>query len=518
MARKPLGSFGMEMECLVASRPAAAAPVNIPDRFRNSPGRPVLVPEDEEDIFAIQAHIRTTIRAAVEGHVGDRVVSLDQNIEQDPDLWHLRNYRDWVVDRDYSVEMPNDIRKEPHVARYNWLDIEIKSPALWATEKSFAEVHRVLSAVAQTYMMFAPPSAGLHVHIGRGADYIPADHLRRIGAFLYAADPILAEMHPEHRRAWHIYYQSNRNYSVLAHGISKESVGTYIHREDVEVEPDTPGHRPDPEVESRRDLERPDFECLFRRGDLQGYVLNHDGFRSTDHPYMVREGQPRLPGAQVLRPIDIPVAARELFSTVNAPTVSLLMQARTFHNMAYNFTGYDAIRYKKMVLTPDGLPSKLYQQKRTIEFRQPAGTVDPDEILAHIKICLRLIDYASTTPLDDIWKLILDLTQAEVHGDWYDVFDLLSELDLLEEAQVIQKQMAKDRGVDIPEDASITIIRQASSRRPLSRLLSLIPVRWPHRQRGPRHRPSTWVTVANSLTPGMTSEMASQGIPWFLIM
>ncbi|KAH9905146.1 hypothetical protein F4778DRAFT_802634 [Xylariomycetidae sp. FL2044] len=46
-------------------------------------------------------------------------------------------------------------------------------------------------------------NSGLHVHVGRGRNRFSAVDLRRIAAFLYAADSTLVQMHPEHRARSH---------------------------------------------------------------------------------------------------------------------------------------------------------------------------------------------------------------------------------------------------------------------------------------------------------------------------
>ncbi|KAI1087059.1 hypothetical protein F5B19DRAFT_476860 [Rostrohypoxylon terebratum] len=116
--------------------------------------------------------------------------------------------------------------------------------------------------------------------------------------------------------------------------------------------------------------------------------------------------------------------------------------------LAYNFNAYQH-RFYRRVLMIENRPDPERQPKRTIEFRQAAGTVDPEEIVAHAKIVVRLCEYASVTTTEELWKTIGDLAVGEAHNDWYDVFDFLVDLNLEAEARVIERHMAKERGIEI---------------------------------------------------------------------
>ncbi|KAI1377907.1 hypothetical protein F4677DRAFT_458635 [Hypoxylon crocopeplum] len=334
--------------------------------------------------------------------------------------WHLSNYTDWVVDRDMSVAMPRDLKRQEHYSSYSWRDIEVKAPALWATEKSFEEVHRVVTALARTFWILTPEQTGLHIHYGRGKDWIPFNDLRRIGTFLFAADPILCQLHPAHRRNENPFCYSNRNYSGIAHGMPPRAASAHIGVMNEESPEEVPAPRPNPVSTSRPELQRGSaFTSIFRRGELGGYIFDPAEYQLSRHDWI--KDIDLLPGDASDRPIEIPVAARGLLRTLNAQTLSYIMEHESYERMAYNFAAYNQRDYRVLHVSLQGTPDMDGQPKRTIEFRQPAGTMNADEVVAHTKIAIRLCEYASQVPLDDLWKMILDFTQAEQHGDWYDV-------------------------------------------------------------------------------------------------
>ncbi|KAI8964155.1 putative amidoligase enzyme-domain-containing protein [Daldinia sp. FL1419] len=444
-------SFGVEVELVIAIK--ADNSNTIPGMFRSSKGRPIEPEMDTPIPELIFQKVQKVMDNAAKGHEGHRVIT-DEKELLSGDGNHLKDYIGWVVDRDYSVIQDNNLG--PEMDSYLWMDLEIKSPALFATEESFQEVQHVITALNDNFWIYAPRSAGLHVHYGRGKDWIPIRHLRRIAAFLFAADPILTQMHPPNRRGWeYSFCPSNRLYSILAHGLTKDQVskrlGFYRDDGDYEEGPDTSQSGTVP-VSEPPQPNSPRFTPVFQRGAIKGYELN---------PHYYADGgciwaRDYLPERVKGEPLDIMVAARELLSAPNAAVISLWMRHNALGRSAYNFEAYekqepdeDGVNEVELLRTNTYI---LSGPKRTIEFRQAAGTVQPDEVVAHARIAVGLCEYASKVDINTLWKMIMDLSQAETQPEWYDIFDLLFEIGLVNEAKVIQRRVADREGIFILDE------------------------------------------------------------------
>ena len=94
---------------------------------------------------------------------------------------------------------------------------------------------------------------------------------------------------------------------------------------------------------------------------------------------------------------------------------------------------------------PPGRPAYSFNQleyedvsKKTIEFRQAAGTIDPAEVVSRARIAVRLCEFAANITPQQLHKMINDFIVAEKDPKWFDVYDLFIELDLRPEARVVQ--------------------------------------------------------------------------------
>ncbi|KAI6080780.1 hypothetical protein F4821DRAFT_273606 [Hypoxylon rubiginosum] len=327
-----------------------------------------------------------------------------------------------------------------------WHDVEITSPAFFATENSYDEIRRVVNALNEKWWLYAPKAAGLHVHYGRGSDWIPFEHIRKMSALLYAADPIIAQMHPEHRRRCD-FSQSNRLYSALAYGVSpvlaeRKYRGEYDGQVGQEAEPIYPDNLDSRLPEGRPTRTRaPTFPTVFKRGSLKSYEFDQGTFDGTGR-FGLRniQAEDLVPNPDRSKPLKIPVGLLQILACDKAPQVAILQQNFRNNRSAYSFDAY----------------GRLYRTarpaKRTVEFRQAPGTVDPDEIIAQCKICVGLGDFAGSTDTTELFKLIQDLISADGNPSWYDVFDLLFELDLVEEARIIQRRVARDNDIEIIDE------------------------------------------------------------------
>ncbi|KAJ2984970.1 hypothetical protein NUW58_g5785 [Xylaria curta] len=455
-------SIGVELEFLLCVADHDQR-ISVPAIFENSKGAPVFAEPNQprSSAFARElayVRIRATIANAVAQHRGTRVVQAGEAISSDPDGIHLQNHQEWNVGRDGSLFFNRREWPGRNLNDYSWVGIEICSPALWATKESFDEIRAVVEALKNEFWILTPESAGMHWHYGNGKEYIPFHKLRRIAALLLAVDPLIAQLHPEHRRN-NTYCLSNRLYSLVAHGRPAAAIAREIGAEYVEAAPEFPDVRDRPNPVPRRSRRRTnDLIVPFKRGELTGYEFDLDTFVTSD----LLHGESNIRQDNDRRPLEIPFAVREILRSTNAPTVAHLMRyGPDFDDRpAYSFLSYTAPNYKRMITRNDG-SNQQYQRKRTIEFRQMASTMEPDEVVAHGRVIVRLCEFAAQIGIEELWEVVMDCAIAEVHRDWFDVFDLLAELRLVAEAKVLQYPVARFRGERvsdrIPDDDDVEI-------------------------------------------------------------
>ncbi|KAI1742450.1 hypothetical protein F4680DRAFT_463907 [Xylaria scruposa] len=446
-------SVGVELEFLVAIAEADQE-LNVPEMLENSIGVPIVLPPGVRNYSARANDIarrrgEETIANAIANCPGTRVVQSEEETISNPEAIHLRYHIEWSCGSDSSVSLPPDLQRQRYMNEYRWYAVEIASPALWPTAESWASIREVVQAFKDEYWIITPPSAGMHFHYGNGIDYIPFFKLRRMAALLVAVDPIMVQLHPNHRKVDE-YCLSNRLYSRIAHGTSAAATSRELGAEYVEAEPEFPGVRRQPKPVARPFRRRtPNLIVPFKRGQLEGYSLdkmfNHYWRDSTyDYDGINDPDQ---------RPLEIPLAVREILRCTNSVTVAELMRYSPLpmDRPAYSFLAYTLLNYKQM-LTTNGIVDVDYQRKRTVEFRQYASEMDPDCVVAHGKVVVRLCEIAADMDLEELWQVALDCDVAEVNGNWYDVFDLLADFGLEEEAKVIQYSVARFRGETVPDN------------------------------------------------------------------
>ncbi|KAI1651791.1 putative amidoligase enzyme-domain-containing protein [Daldinia loculata] len=201
-------SFGIELEFLVAYLPNDAPDPNETEAHLLPP----LLRVDTSNYKAtteIRESIRATLRAngVPVSETGTGFVSFTGET-RDESAYRLRGKNKWNVALDGSLG-------ETFMDNYKWQAIEIQSPALWATDESFKEIEYVTNVLTYNYRLRVNPTCGFHVHIGNGSDFFTGESIRRLGMFLWAADPTISRLHPPWRRV-HSYSASVRYHSRLA--------------------------------------------------------------------------------------------------------------------------------------------------------------------------------------------------------------------------------------------------------------------------------------------------------------
>ncbi|KAI0012176.1 putative amidoligase enzyme-domain-containing protein [Xylariaceae sp. FL0662B] len=196
-------SIGIELEFLVAHLRTGQSD---PDE-NQADHLPPLLRIDEAGEWraeAVMAHIRDTLVA-----YGIPVnMPNPEEPEDDSTPERIRRIGKWDVTLDVTV-------KPDIVSDYHFTGVEVRSPAMWARQESWREIWYVVNLLKSQYRLEVNASCGFHVHVGNGRDFFTADAIKRVGAFLFAADPMLSRLHAPWRRV-HTYSLSIRYESKLA--------------------------------------------------------------------------------------------------------------------------------------------------------------------------------------------------------------------------------------------------------------------------------------------------------------
>ncbi|KAF3770622.1 hypothetical protein M406DRAFT_67010 [Cryphonectria parasitica EP155] len=406
----------------------------VPNEPEPDPGMSPPPPADDE-IFLDSNERSCGVKAAYE-HVQKTLDRLGLNqgtptcIFYPNELEEFHMFSKWWADSDDSICLPGDLDISLPYKGVGWIAVEVTSPALWSDNpQSFEEVRKVCNALKNEYWTMTTPTCGLHFHIGRGFDWMNARDLRRIAALLFAADPILSQLHPEHRLG-NRHCPSIRDFSCVATGLTQFEARRRLDKQ-------LPSWASSVETESEQFITAQsscpststssfDENRIIPRGALNGY--------SSKDPIEIISW---TPGTAVFRnpsishPTTIGCAA-EILSATRAGVVQRLLSGHMLTGrLAYHFGHFDESLYAEPAT------------QRTIEFRQCAATLDSDEVVAFARLWVALCERASDGPLSLTCQAIQKCSDAEVRRKRglaadFDVFDLLAMLGLSNEAQALQ--------------------------------------------------------------------------------
>lgn len=422
-------SFGVELEFLVAVQLETEQYFTQEGNETGRPGQPVFIPESQCTYDGVDLCCYKTIQSTIEQHLGmvnptTRVLPPGQPATDDYES--LEGYSKWTVKPDYSIMLPENHGILGKFRGYHWVCVEVTSPALWATPDSFEEVKRVCEILRMNFLTLITDSCGLHIHWGCGSGWVPVHHLRKAAALLLACDPLLAQLHPESRKD-NYHCLSNRYFSEVAQStLTAEQVNDSIDEKALEsLAFDQCGSRGTKYAGSS-----PIFSRRIATGSLEGYP-----FRPDRIPVSVEKFHTSLRVPQ-----SIPNAARQLLICSLPEAVGRLMHSSSkisARKLAFNFRNYIPGFYGESDV------------KRTIEFRQCAGTLNGEEVIAFAKLFIGLCEFAGKATINDLWHLILKCAEAEVGAaEWPnvtgdDVFDILIETGLAQEAEALQTVILK---------------------------------------------------------------------------
>ncbi|KAI1441104.1 putative amidoligase enzyme-domain-containing protein [Annulohypoxylon stygium] len=395
-------------------------------------------------------------------------------------------YTKWIIKRDASIIHPD--------GGYKWYGMEIISPVERASPEAFGLVRYVLNVIKSKYRTTANQTCAFHVHVGDGLELMSLDHTRRVAGLLWAADPLLACVHPPHRRN-NYYCQSIRERSNLAHGrkaaekdqweLNLGCCNVYIggemrvgespiswrekhHKKGHLIaygktrkeghfepfcmkDPDDYSKFNDDDVLPLQQFRIVSDETLQIDTRVERYVVSKDKWDAIpDTPYVstLDRKTPRFE-YPTYDPIDKnggftslqPKAAKDigvfagiipLYSGLTSCAIEWLLRAGDRPN--YSFSPYSCFIIEDRETRPG-----------TIEFREAAGTVDGEWAETWARICVGLTQFAIHAPVEEYLSVLININRAACGGAPYDVLDLLDEAGLFAEAVVVEKRLLKNK-------------------------------------------------------------------------
>lgn len=215
----------------------------------------------------------------------------------------------WIVTEDSTIKPPP---QDFGMFKYTFVPVEVQSPPYLMSEGSLREVQRCCHLITRTYRTSSLESSGLHVHVGNSTQGFPLQTVQNLMAILFAFEPALDMLYPEHRRynSW----------------------------------------------------------CLpLRRKSVQAQLIEHSKIELRDS-------------------IDV------IYRTTSINQLIKLMGA--CDNSGWKMT-INLQHLKESETDEDGFVFvRKDEAKRTIEFRQHEGTLDPEAVYHYVKTCVNFVEFA----------------------------------------------------------------------------------------------------------------------------
>lgn len=438
-------SFGVELEFLVAYVPFGWA---IDDNDNENMAKAIAMPGSPG--MSADWHCQDEIGEALQELGIDKIGGVHR-------VFSGGRESGWLTSSDPSLNLPNelDIDNDAYLG-VKWTSIEVQSPALWDEPESWEEVRAVCQYLQQRFWTITPHCTGLHFHVGTGPDYMSLRKLRRAATLLFATDPILVQLHPTHRKIRR-YCLSNRTFTAVAQGTTADSVTRALGGVVQDRSSDTDEgqeltvsqrQRSRSSESTNSSIEVPVaaetyFNRRITRGQLTGYP--YEPGRPVASPYDKTE---------VPAPVDMSTCIKELTNATSRGIVEQLMRNARYQSErpAYNFTNFTENPYGQQ------------GRKRTIEFRQSAGSLDANEVIAYGKAYVQICRFAMGSTHRRFWSVLnkcidvdkLGLDERQNPDTGFDIFDLLLLMDLGNTAAELQ-DVIKARPSQPDDDGSLTV-------------------------------------------------------------
>ncbi len=269
----------------------------------------------------------------------------------------------WVVKDDLSI---NTTYSSGLDRRYSWVGVEVTSPIMRVgDEDDFAALQSVIEAIASGHRARVVESCGLHVHVGRGKHGFSPLTVKKLGTLLWQSEGRLEALYEPQRVN---YFLAMRETLTIASRLAQD--------EDI------------PRYTTQGDISR----------DCKNSTLNS-----------------LLPVLISMRPEKAScILALWAAETIHEVVDMLVMPNPRFSaRLVYNFDS----------LVRGGFGSRLI--KRTIEFRQYQGTLDPTEVRMWAEVTSAVVDFARLSSLDTYIAAVLRLTGTSTeHTVWHFLEDM----------------------------------------------------------------------------------------------
>ncbi|KAI0391980.1 putative amidoligase enzyme-domain-containing protein [Xylariaceae sp. FL0594] len=472
-------SFGVEIEFLVAVLRAGMS-----DPHEDVEGLPPVIRLTEQDRDLYPEEVRDMAQQKVRDVIeecfsGLPTTSFIREVGEDDE------YRFWCVDDDVSVRKEGD-------DYYMYCGMEVNSPAEYATPPAFEALCLAIATVTSKFRCLVNETCGLHVHVGLGRERLALNHIRRVAALSYAAEPLLFSLHEPARV---------RNTYSLPLRLSSPLSDMYHYCKTEAMRPE-PGHDTSPDLSgcyqilgsSLRHGEAPlsARECFgfelesqaFLRTRMPGHFepFHEDGAAEHRHTFSgdvseevelriaLQEMRLEAEGASSATAADdedadaglllrqMPHIQLPLYAELDRYVSDHPAEASDVHGVRELRDSFRARLLHRQHDEPpeepvgdqlrgyDCLSLRMPEKNRTVEVRMAAGSLDGEWVATWARICVGLFRFALYVPPGKFIDVLTRCEQAvQGKGSPYDVLDLLNDLGLFAEAVIAEKRLLQNK-------------------------------------------------------------------------
>ncbi|KAK7991299.1 hypothetical protein PG988_000093 [Apiospora saccharicola] len=375
---RPIMTHGKEVEFLARYVDQLVVPGTDPDEALQrqkeaNPGVVVVPYKEAAELVVPEDYTKTLERKGVDVNPSQGILAPGQSrwapAHPNAQYTALPDFHRWTVYEDSTVVISPPTERHhqqqdlpavtasaaPAQFQTRWYGLELISPAQPNTARAHQEAAFVLNVLRQHYgnRMRVNESCGLHIHVGMGPEAIPVPRLRRIAALLYAADPLLAVLHPPHRQN-NRFCPSIRRHANVTWGM----------------------------VEAMATAEVSAGACSSVGGTWTGFAAAGGGGCG--------------PGRET--PVTLRAAVAQLLNCDTGYAVARLLQYRDAKSN-YNFNSYLVAR------------SSPPRGNVTVEFRQHEGTLDARRIEAWARLCVGIAEWAAFDMTEDQLAQVVAATE-----------------------------------------------------------------------------------------------------------
>lgn len=297
---------------------------------------------------------------------------------------NVPRYNVWRLVNDISVNAGDD----PRYSAYEWVGKEVTSEILRTDDPGYAKKIGDMCRAIRNCRVHLNTSTGVHVHIGRGDDGFTLKTVKRLATMMWLLDLHIISLH--HPCRW------RNKHCELLRNMSKLAAYT-----------NDQGHLIDPmasSIESMEEMHKniPD--------DLLDFLL-----AKIRHIWVLDDLEEL---AHLMGNTSDPHARNPMRSAIRG-----------------------TVGFRRFLSA-----GKTGGNINTLEFRQMAGTLDPEHILRWIKVCISIMDFARLSS-DEAFKTMIGKVAKQ--GPKYSTADMLRDLSLETEIEFWENKVNLYRTGDV---------------------------------------------------------------------